>query len=375
MAPPAAALEGLTIGITADRRAEEQAHMLEQRGAKVLHGPVLRTAPIEDHDDVRHATLGLLSAPADVVIANTAIGIRTWLSLADGWGIADDLVAMLARSYIAARGPKAAGALLAVGVDIDWRAPSSVLADAVDHVIERGVQGRRVALQLDGGDPGESAERLRAAGADVVPIPTYRWTLPKDPGPARRLVDAVCNGRVDAVTFTAAPAVQNLFAVAEETGADAALLDALNGPVLAMCIGPVCRRAAVERGVVEAREPQMARLGGMVKALADELSARRRSVVVDGVAAEVQGSRVSVGDRAVSLATKERAVFDVLARRPGVVVAKGHLLEAVWGSPETDAHALEVTVGRLRRRLTPVGISVEAVVRRGYRLTSTRAPG
>src|SRR5689334_13865495 len=33
------ALAGLTIGITADRRAAEQAQLLEQRGAKVVHGP------------------------------------------------------------------------------------------------------------------------------------------------------------------------------------------------------------------------------------------------------------------------------------------------------------------------------------------------
>ena len=108
----------------------------------------------------------------------------------------------------------------------------------------------------------------------------------------------------------------------------------------------------------------------MVKALADELGARRRSVLVDGVVADVQGSRVSAGGTAVSLAVRERAVFDVLARRPGAVVAKRTLLDEVWGSATTDAHALEVTVGRLRRRLTPVGLSVEAVVRRGYRLTA-----
>ena len=343
--------------------------MLVQRGARVLHGPVLRTQPIADDEPARAATASLLETPADVVIANTALGIRTWLSLADGWGLTESLVSMLAGAYVAARGPKAAGALLAVGVDIDWRAPSSVLAEVVDHVVERGIRGRRVAVQLDGGDPDGSIERLRAAGADVVPVPTYRWTLPKDPGPARRLLDAVCNGRVDAVTFTAAPAVRNLFALAEEAGAVEALTEALNGPVLAMCVGPVCREAAVARGV-DAQAPEMPRLGGMVKALADELEARRRSVVVDGVAAEVQGSRVTVGEAAVSLAVRERAVFDVLARRPGVVVAKGTLLEAVWGSPATDAHALEVTVGRLRRRLTPVGITVEAVVRRGYRLVA-----
>lgn len=362
-------LEGLTIGITADRRAGEQARMLEQRGAKVLRGPVLQTATIEDHERARAPTVDLLERPADVVIASTAIGIRTWLSLADGWGLTDELVVMMSRSYVTARGPKAAGALLAVGVAVDWRAPSAVLAEVVDHVIERGVDGRRVAVQLDGGVDGDAADRLRAAGADVVPVPTYRWSLPKDPAPAKRLLDATCAARVDAVTFTAAPAVRNLFALAAEAGSTDALTDALNGPVLAMCVGPVCRAAALDLGVSEARAPETARLGGMVKSLADELGARRRSIVVDGVVVEVQGSRVVVGPHAVSLAQRERGVFDVLARRPGAVVAKSALVAEVWGSASADAHALEVTVGRLRRRLAPAGLGVQTVARRGYRLT------
>src|SRR5688500_16952585 len=86
---PALALEGLTIGITADRRAEEQARMLVQRGAKVLHGPVLRTAPVEDEDRIREATTEVLDRPADIVIVTTALGVRTWLSLADGWGLTE----------------------------------------------------------------------------------------------------------------------------------------------------------------------------------------------------------------------------------------------------------------------------------------------
>jgi uroporphyrinogen-III synthase len=112
---PARVLEGLTIGITADRRATEQAQMLEQRGARVLFGPSLETALIEAHEDTRAATVSLLASPPDAVVANTALGIRTWLSMADAWGMTEDIVAMLAGAYVAARGPTAAGALLALG--------------------------------------------------------------------------------------------------------------------------------------------------------------------------------------------------------------------------------------------------------------------
>lgn len=368
-------LAGLTIGVTADRRAGEQTQLLVQRGAKVVHGPAIRTATIEDETPAHRATMALLTAPPDIVVANTALGIRTWLAMADSWGLADDLVAALAGAYVAARGPKAAGALVAVGVDIDWRAPSSVLADVVRHLVERGVVGKRIALQLDGGvEPGPEGQELRAAGADVVEVQTYRWALPSDAAAADRLVGAACSGRLDALTFTATPAVHNLFALADAKGLANDLRAALNGPVLAMCVGPVCRKSAVEAGVHAAVEPDMPRLGGMVKTLTDELASRRRVVKVEDVEAVIQGSMVRVGGHSVTLAMRERSVFDALARRPGAVVARPVLLSDVWGSGDADPHALEVTVGRLRRRLEPTGLTVEAVLRRGYRLTTPRPP-
>lgn len=45
----------------------------------------------------------------------------------------------------------------------------------------RGVDGRRIAVQLDGvGDP-ELLDGLREAGADVVELPVYRAVAAADP--------------------------------------------------------------------------------------------------------------------------------------------------------------------------------------------------
>lgn len=357
---PPLALEGMTVGVTADRRADEQMQMLMQRGAKVLCGPVMRTGPMRNDAPARSATLELLESPPHVLIANTAIGIRTWWSLADGWGLTEPLAAALSETYVAARGHKAAGALLAVGLEVDWRAASSTFHEVIDHLIDRGVRGQRVALQLDGGNPDGTADRLRSAGADVIEVATYRWGLPDDREPARRLIAAVVEGRVDAVTFTAAPAVHNLFELAVESGHADALRDALDGPVLTVCVGPVCRDAARSRGVARAKVPPAPRLGSMVKTVADELQTRLRSVTVGRLEVELQGAMVSVEQTRVLLAVRERAVFDALARRPGAVVSRRSLA--------ADDRALQATVSRLRRRLAPTGLGVEAVPRRGYRL-------
>jgi len=92
-------------------------------------------------------------------------------------------------------------------------------------------------------------------------------------------------------------------------------------------------------------------------------------VQVDSLDVVIEESMLAVRDSRVALSKRELAVFEILARRPGAVVAKPALLREIWG-PEADAHVLEVTVGRLRRRLAPIGLTVKAVIRRGYRLVA-----
>ena len=50
------ALDGFAIGVTADRRWEEQAELLMRRGARVVHGPTIRTIPLVADVGIRVAT-------------------------------------------------------------------------------------------------------------------------------------------------------------------------------------------------------------------------------------------------------------------------------------------------------------------------------
>ena len=82
--------------------------------------------------------------------------------------------------------------------------------------------------------------------------------------------------------------------------------------------------------------------------------------------------QVEVADGTVaSLTGRERQALDVLLERPGVVVSKTELLRRVWGTTTGDPHVVEVTVGRLRKRLGVAGVGIETVMRRGYRASAT----
>ena len=68
------ALAGWTVGVTADRRREEQAELLGRRGAKVVHGPTVRTLPVELGDGLEAATAALIERPPDIVVLHTGLG-------------------------------------------------------------------------------------------------------------------------------------------------------------------------------------------------------------------------------------------------------------------------------------------------------------
>jgi uroporphyrinogen-III synthase len=287
--------------------------------------------------------------------------------------VADSLLAVLRSARLVARGVKAAATARQWGLEVALQPPSERMDDAVALLLAEGVDGQRVVVQEHGAPTEGASAQLRAAGAEVVPVPVYRWRLPDDAAPALRLVDAVVAGEVDAVTFTSAPAVSNLFTLADLHDRGTRLRAAFNrGGVVAGCVGAVCAGAALDEGVDTPVFPDVGRLGLLVRAVADELTGRRVVLELGTHTMVLQGSIVVVDGAPVELPGREAALLAALAERPGVVVGKATLAHRLWG-PGRDPHAVEVAVNRLRARLGPVGHHLITVRGRGYRLDARGA--
>jgi DNA-binding response OmpR family regulator len=114
--------------------------------------------------------------------------------------------------------------------------------------------------------------------------------------------------------------------------------------------------------------PAVSRLGPLVRAVVDALFARTATVKLLSGEFVLAGTVVRVGDDRVELTDTEARLLATLAARPGAVHAKEELLRRVWGADADDTHVVEVTVGRLRRRLGEHGTAIAAVPRRGYAL-------
>lgn len=265
-------LRGRTVGVTADRRGRDQAVMFGRLGAEVVLGPTIAKVRIPDPGLLRRRTEEISADPPDFVIANTGTGMRTWAEAADEWGLGDGFRRALGRAEIVSRGPKATGALSSMGLAPGWRSPTEQLDEVVDHLRSAGVAGKRVAFQLHGDDGSAVVEALREAGAEVVTIPVYVWQRPPRPEAALDLIERTCDGKIDAMTFTAGPQIEGLFDLAGERRREP-LLAALNdGSVVVGCIGPVCARAAAGAGIAGAVVPSSWRLGSLVKAVAEALT-------------------------------------------------------------------------------------------------------
>ena len=268
-------LTGRVIGVTADRRWEEQAKLFGARGARVVHGPTMVTVDLTTDTALRDATAALVADPPDYLVATTGLGMRMWLEAAAAWGVGDELVASLVSSRVVARGAKAASALRGAGFDVWWKAPEERMDQVVARLDEEDLSRARVAVQLFEPADHPSTTALAARAAELVEVPVYRWLLPDDRSPAEALVERAVTGGLDAVTFTSQPAVRHLFRIAEDAGRGPDLRAAFAGGLLAACVGPVCAEAAREEGIAEPVWPEPNRLTMLVRQVTDLLASGR----------------------------------------------------------------------------------------------------
>ncbi|MET8782578.1 uroporphyrinogen-III synthase [Streptomyces sp. NPDC004589] len=358
-------LAGFTVGVTAARRADELGVLLQRRGAAVLHAPALRIVPLADDGELLAATGELIDRAPDVVVATTAIGFRGWVEAADGWGLGRDLLARLREVELLARGPKVKGAIRAAGLTEEWSPTSESMAEVLDRLLDEGVEGRRIAVQLHGEPLPGFVEALREGGAEVVGVPVYRWMPPEDPAPLDRLLDATVARGLDALTFTSAPAAASLLSRAGERGLLSETLAALRHDVVPACVGPVTALPLQARGL-DTIQPERFRLGPLVQLLCQELPGRARVLPVAGHRVEIRGHAVVVDGALRPVPPAGMSLLRALCRRPGWVVARAELLRALPGAGR-DEHAVETAMARLRTALGAPRL-IQTVVKRGYRL-------
>ena len=249
---------------------QQMADLVTQRGGIPVHAPALAEVPDLDPRAIADLVASLERKPAQLAIFQTGVGTRALFNATDGLGATARFLALLEKSTVVARGPKPSGALRARKVRIDRSAADPFTTREVLAAIgDEPLHGARVIVQRYGTANTELDGALEARGAEVVEIPTYRWSLPQDTRPLTDLIDALERREIDAVAFTNAEQVRNLFAVAQARAGS--LRAALNATLVAS-IGPVASAALRDAGVGVGLEASPPKLGALFSALEAKLA-------------------------------------------------------------------------------------------------------
>lgn len=246
---------------------QQVADLVTQRGGIPLQAPALAEVPDIDSRAIADLVASLEQKPAKLAIFQTGVGTRALFNATDGLGATARFLALLEKSTVVARGPKPTGALRARKVRIDRSAADPFTTrEVLAAIADEALRGARVIVQRYGTANTELDRALEARGAEVVEIPTYRWSLPEDTRPLVDLIGALERREVDAAVFTNAEQARNLFAVASSLGKVDALRQGLNATVVAS-IGPVASAALREAQVKVGVEASPPKLGALLSAL------------------------------------------------------------------------------------------------------------
>ncbi len=219
---------GLRVMVTRpEAQAEELSRLLMDRGAEVVRCPVIVIEPLP----VDLPPLGPLDR-YDWVVFTSANGVERFLEL-----LAEARMVMPGSVRIAAIGPETAARLEQRGLAVAIVPERYVAEDLAEAMPSSLLAGARVLLPRAAGARDVLPDRLRAQGATVKVIETYRAVGP--PGLSERL-SALLPG-VDVVTLTSSSAVRN-FAAAVREGS-------MPAECLVTCIGPITAATARELGL------------------------------------------------------------------------------------------------------------------------------
>lgn len=266
--------DGLRVLSFESRRASEMATLIARFGGRPIAAPALREVPLESNRAARDFAAALERGEFDVVVLLTGVGVRALLEAVQPEYSRERFAAALGRAKAVVRGPKPLAVLRELQVPVWVTAPEpntwrEVLAAMEARAHEHPLAGARVAVQEYGVPNPDLLEALGARGAQVTPVPVYRWELPEDLSPLREAVGALTRGEIDVVLFTSGVQMSHLWQVAGEMGLHEAVRRSLHETVVAS-IGPTTSEELARRGAPRDLEASHPKIGILVREAAEQ---------------------------------------------------------------------------------------------------------
>jgi len=262
---------GLRIAAFESRMAREMARLIGHYGGQPLVAPALREVPIQDNPAALRFGARLIDGQVDILILMTGIGTTTLFEILRSRHPLSSIMEGLTQTAIVARGPKPVAALKTLGITPTLTVPEpNTWVEVVSTLDEyRPVKGLRVAVQEYGTSNPELLEALRRRGAEVFPVPIYRWTLPEDTGPLRQVLGEIIAGTVQVMLVTNAVQIDHVMQLLEQEGTTTQFKEACKKMVVAS-IGPTASERLRHYDLPIDFEPSHPKMGVLVKETSEQ---------------------------------------------------------------------------------------------------------
>jgi uroporphyrinogen-III synthase len=284
-------LKGLTVAITASRRALELAHLITNFGGIPYLSP---TVGIESNMDkskeAEEFIKKITEDKLDYVIFMTGPGVYSLMSAAKKLQMESNVIEALKQTIVIARSLKPKIALANYGIKTNI-IPDENTADGIANMLKSSdVQGKKIGVLWHGSYYPILRNEMSAAGAKIFECSTYTYSFDLKESGAKilkemgfnyvypdqdkviKLIEAINKGDIQVITFTSPPSARDLFKIAESIRMKEPLQLSLNNNVIVVAIGPSTKKALEEYTIQVDVMPQIYKMGPMVKALTNYLS-------------------------------------------------------------------------------------------------------
>ncbi len=262
-------LSGKHVAVTGPRCEEEFNRIVGKLDGTPWIYPAQGTV-YSNGDQLMYQILELLWRPVDWLVLTTGIGTEALLSMATTLGMGEELLAVMKKSRIAARGYKTVNALRKLGIHPEIKADDGTMDSVYKAIAEHGLSGKRIALQLYGDPSPRISGKLRMAGAECIELMPYVHVMP-DVGPIDELIGRCIDGSLDAVVFTSTVQARSVFQRARVTGKEQPLLEAFDSHVLGIAVGKITAEAMNDEGMERVVYPEEERLGPAILCAASRM--------------------------------------------------------------------------------------------------------
>jgi len=259
------------------RRSREMGLLIANHGGQATVVASTREVPSGPNAEESAFARDLLRGQLQVVIFMTGVGTRALAQAIEPACPRESLVAALTKVAVVARGPKPVAVLREFGVPITLTVPEPNTWREILQALDQNagtipLRDAKVAVQEHGVPSRELYAGLAVRGAQVFPVPVYKWAPPEDAEPLRRAIRDLALGNFDVVLFTSSIQVHHLFRFTDELHQHEQIASALRHALVGS-IGPVTTETLREYGIAPDLEPSHPKMGFLVKETAERSAA------------------------------------------------------------------------------------------------------